>query len=387
MLTNFSAKPVMNLKRTVQACFLAALCVAGASRTHAAEVDPLDDGVIRLAAAISAFFDKQMLERTTTISGVVDQDSGSDALIYDKLLDQLKTQADKPFTIARSDIIINVRKVKDEISPTTNAEKQIALRLAAEIRSRRSDAVIANIAVPIFGETAVMHLNPTVEVSTDPSVTERQRQKEIAEALENPSAHFLNNQIVAKEGSAFGIEIRIVRERRLVEGVSVVSKSDVCAPKDIDGQAYVELNKGDEYVIRLHNRQNFEVACKVSIDGLSMFAFSEEGNFDSQVVVPSGKAVDVPGWYVKSKATDAFEIGQYANSAAKAKGIPMSGTGTITVSFQACWDPTGHPPDDEFNPKSADSATTRGRRIEQSYEKVSKVIGAQRAVVTVRYKR
>jgi hypothetical protein len=118
-----------------------------------------------------------------------------------------------------------------------------------------------------------------------------------------------------------------------------------------------------------------------------MYAFSKEGNFGSQVVVAAGTSVDIPGWYISSAKTDVFEITSYAKSAAAAKSIPLTSTGTITATFHACWEPTATPPPDEAGAKSADTATGRGRRIDQKYELVKRVVGKQRAFVTVRYNR
>lgn len=388
MSGNFRSVKAANMGNAGLRCLVVMFSFLSWMQIAAAEVDPLDEGVSRLATAISAFFEKQKLTRTTTVSGVVDQDSGSDAAIYEKLLAELRNASNK-FTIARSEVIINVRKVHDQL-PTPadpNGDQQIALKLTAEIRQRRSDVVIANISIPIFGRSALLHLNPTVALSTSLNVSEKQRQQEFVNALDNPSTTFLNNQVLPKVASPFGVEIRVVKERKKVNGASVVSRSESCQPADVDGLAFVTLKKGDEYLVRLYNRENFEVACGLIIDGLSMFAFSQEVEADSKVIIPPGGSIDVPGWYVTSELTDAFEIGQYAKSAAAAKEIPMTRTGTITVSFHACWEPQKSPPPDEAIGKSADNATIRGRRIEQQYKVVPRVIGRERAFVTVRYNR
>ena len=153
-----------------------------------------------------------------------------------------------------------------------------------------------------------------------------------------------------------------------------------------DGQPFVKLSRGEEYVVRLTNRAKFEVAVTLTIDGLSMFAFSKEGNFGSQVIVSAGQSVDIPGWYITRDDTDAFEITSYSKSAAASKGL-SGGVGVITASFAAAWDPAAKPPADEAGAKGPDAATGKGRRIAQKYESVRRVTGRVRSLVSIRYAR
>ena len=103
-------------------------------------------------------------------------------------------------------------------------------------------------------------------------------------------------------------------------------------------------------------------------------------------MVPAGRFVEIPGWYISKMETAAFLITEYPDSAAGGKGA-TTGVGTITASFSACWDPSQVPPPDEVGSRGPESATGLGRPIEKHYEAVKRVIGNRRAVVSVRYNR
>jgi hypothetical protein len=139
----------------------------------------------------------------------------------------------------------------------------------------------------------------------------------------------------------------------------------------------VNLDRGEEYVVRLYNRAPFEAAITLTIDGLSMFAFSEEGNFGSQVLIPPGRFVEIPGWYVNKTKTDAFEIGGYAESAAASKLLPSTSVGVITATFHESIEGSGKDP----------KATKRGRQIDLTYKEEKRLVKPAITVVSVRYDR
>lgn len=346
------------------------ILVTPASVTQAAS--PVDEGVTRLAEAVSAFFDRERHDKIVFVGAVTSPEGEGDADLRQKLVAALEA---KQFQIRRAKLTINGRFSKEFRPEGTSGPKHVALRLKAEVRDRESDELIQPIAIPIFGEEAVTHLNPTADVPAN--LPEDERQEKLNDAIDNPRVAIAGNVVKANSSSLFGIEI-LVRHG---------SSADSRTPKDDQGFAFVDVAKGEEYVVRLHNQAAFETAVSVNIDGLSMYSFSEEGNFGSQVLVPAGGFVDIPGWYINTNQTDVFEITSYAKSAAASKSIPMSSIGTITAAFHASWEPTATPPSDEAGAKSADTATGRGRRIEQKYETVKRVVGKQRAIVTVRYNR
>jgi len=125
----------------------------------------------------------------------------------------------------------------------------------------------------------------------------------------------------------------------------------------------------------------------LTIDGLTSFAFSTEGNFGSHVIVPAGRLVDVTGWYFAADDTRAFLITSYPESGAGKKGIPTSSVGVITATFDASWKPDATAPSDEVGARGVDTATGIGERTGQRWISESRVIGKPRSVVSIRYNR
>lgn len=152
-------------------------------------------------------------------------------------------------------------------------------------------------------------------------------------------------------------------------------------------RAFIPLEKAEQYVTRLHNRSTNDAAVLLTVDGLTIFAFSTEGNFGSQVIVPAGRFVDVTGWYFAADDTRAFLLTSYPESAVGKKGIPTTSVGVITATFAASWKPSATAPNDEVGARSADTATGIGEKTGQRWVSEPRVIGKPRSVVSVRYNR
>ena len=56
---------------------------------------------------------------------------------------------------------------------------------------------------------------------------------------------------------------------------------------DKDGLAFFKINRGEVYAVKVANRADHDVAVNLAIDGLGMFAFSENRNYEV-VIVPLG---------------------------------------------------------------------------------------------------
>ncbi len=339
------------------------------AHANAAEAS-LPKGMVRLAEAVDKFFNTEGFEKSVKLGTFTSPDAEGNTQLRLLLEESLKKSG---FEIKpRAAYSINGRFLKEFREGSDESSGKVALRVKAEIRDK-SDEVIQPISIPIFGDDAVGMLGPTAELPTDgPQGSEPERQKELNEQLDNPHVAIVGSETRATSASPFGMEILVGRSPR--------------TPKAEDGQAMVPLSKGEEYLVRLHNRAPFEVAVALTIDGLSMFAFSQEGSFGSQVLVPPGGSLEIPGWYITKDNSAAFEITTLGKGAAAIKGD--TGTvGVITARFSAAWDPKGKPPTDEALTRSTDAATGLGRPVEKKYEQVQRVIGRTRAFVSVRYNR
>ena len=159
------------------------------------------------------------------------------------------------------------------------------------------------------------------------------------------------------------------------------------ATLDQDGLAFLKIGRGEVYAVKVYNTSTSDVAVTLTIDGLSMYSFSENKGYEV-VFIHAGKAGTIAGWHRTNALSDSFQVAEYAKTAV-AKLLPSSTTfGTITASFRAAWPRDGSPPADEPDPKrnsrSAD-ATARGNPIDASYVEEMRNIGQFRGAVSVRY--
>jgi hypothetical protein len=154
-----------------------------------------------------------------------------------------------------------------------------------------------------------------------------------------------------------------------------------------EGQAYMNIRKDERYAIRLINNEKFDVAVTLTIDGLSLFAFSDNPDY-SYVIVPHNSTGLISGWFRSRDAAEQFVVTDYARSAAASRSLaPSADLGVITACFAAAWPPTGSPPPDEgiFGQKAEATATSRGPVTKTNFSEVARKTGKLRASISVRY--
>jgi hypothetical protein len=162
------------------------------------------------------------------------------------------------------------------------------------------------------------------------------------------------------------------------------------AALDRDGLAFVKIARGEVYAIKVINKADHDVAVTVAIDGLSLFAFSENQSYEV-LIVPKGKEGIIPGWHISNQRSDAFQVAEYAKSAVAKLLSTSTSVGTISVSFRAAWPLGSPPPADEGDVKQGSrdaDATARGRQIDPKftrYDEVTSNIGKFRESIGVHY--
>lgn len=232
----------------------------------------------------------------------------------------------------------------------------------------------------VSDERAVVELmGPPVQLPPDESA--RDRDNRLRQSLKDPEVRVAKNtEVSAGAGSPFAVEILVNNQPRNVT-------------LD-DGLPFVKLDRGEAYEVRLINRSQHDAAVRLTIDGLSVFQFSElkqtKGDnagqpLYSHYVVPSNSIFIVKGWHRSNEAVDRFLVTEYAKSAA-AELNSTNNVGTITAAFSAAWPVDATPPADEPATKRGDrNATGFGPRVEQKVKEVQRRIGVLRASVSVRY--
>jgi hypothetical protein len=155
---------------------------------------------------------------------------------------------------------------------------------------------------------------------------------------------------------------------------------------DQEGLAFVKLSRGENYAVRLINNSPHDAAVDLKIDGLSMFAFSENKNY-RVMIVPAGKSHVASGWHRTNQLADAFQVMEYSKSEAAKLVGPSTADGTITATFAAAWQAGAKAPDDEpvaTGSRSVDG-TGRGEEHGTTYQEVRREVGVVRSAISVRY--
>jgi hypothetical protein len=199
--------------------------------------------------------------------------------------------------------------------------------------------------------------------------------KYLAQAMERPNTTLHDTKIKQSPESKFAIEL-IVEDKAIT-------------PQVREGLAIASIKRDQTYDVRLINDADYDAAVTLTIDGLSMFAFSEVVDKEKQplyrrVIVPKHTAAIIKGGTLPK--TDTFKVVEYSRSAASQMSASLSSIGTITASFALCWEPGRNPPKDEMITLGADS-TGRGPRVDDSYTEVRRDFGKIREVIPVRYTR
>jgi hypothetical protein len=236
-------------------------------------------------------------------------------------------------------------------------------------------------------QTLVELVGPSVDLP--PTSTPEERDRKLRESYTDPKVFRQGTVVRADRDSKFGVEV-------LVGGKPREATED-------EGLAKVPIKRGEEYAVRLINDSDREVAVRLSIDGLSMFAFSElrqpaklpDGKDNprqgqprySVVFVGPHKSVVIRGWHRNNEKSQSFLVTEYAKTAAAQLKHPAK-LGTITAEFAASWKEDELPPTDE-PPKrkgiSPGDGTGFGPPVVARFREVGRNIGVIRATVSVRY--
>lgn len=153
------------------------------------------------------------------------------------------------------------------------------------------------------------------------------------------------------------------------------------------GLAFVTLEPGERFVVRLTNGSEHDSAVALSIDGLNVFEFSESPRCE-YLLIPRHGSILVKGWRRTASRTDPFVTHRYPKHArARALSNPDE-VGTITALFYAAWaSPDGKPIDERGRllSESRRDRLVHAEPGERARAPVKRYIGRLRAVINVRY--
>lgn len=219
----------------------------------------------------------------------------------------------------------------------------------------------------LFGITTELALNTTPE----------KRDETLQKSLDNPKVFFNGTLVSASKSSPYAVEMLIKGPQGYLPRPTV----------EDEGLAFCKIAREELYGMRVYNNSPFDAAVTITVDGLSVFAFSENRNY-THYIVPAGGKADILGWHRSNRISDSFRVVSYAQSEV-AKALPSSASvGTITAVFAAAWDANGSPPPDETaraKGAAVADATGRGPAVALKFTEVVKDVGVARSAVSIRY--
>jgi hypothetical protein len=236
-----------------------------------------------------------------------------------------------------------------------------------------------------FYDTATIAAFLGVTASLPPDGGLRSRNLQVVDAAVKPLAVVNGARVRASDDSPFAVELLV----HPGPGRPPVP----CTPVLTNGQAVVEIKRGESYTIRLHNQARFDAAAIITIDGLNVFTFSDVRGATGAPLysfypVAAGSTLDVPGWFRTLGRSDTFLVTAYGHGASAVQCGPQPGkTGVLTVAFSACA-PTadGLPSDERMDARGGEqNETGLGPPQKTQFVQVNRVLGVLRDVVSIRY--
>jgi hypothetical protein len=254
--------------------------------------------------------------------------------------------------------------------PRDRERQRAGIRFKVTVELTDGEALASNtyVAIDLDGLLRTTGANGSIQATSVIAVEHN------AVKLVRDKAHttIRGSTVLAEKDSPYGLEVLVNDKAR--------------QPRDKDGVALIDFAKGEVYKVRLINNSDHEAAVRLSIDGVNVFAFSENKQVSAWLVPPK-KDVIVDGWHITTQKMKEFEIGTYPQSAAAKLKARSEARQTITATFAAAWDKDKLPPQSEPSRIRVGESygTVVGKPIEVKTRQVERTVGVVRAAVTVRY--
>ncbi|MEL6895115.1 MAG: hypothetical protein AAFP90_03345 [Planctomycetota bacterium] len=369
------APAISRLKNSIPMLFtfwVAVLCACSA------DADPtLDRGLRNMAAKIAQLMENEGMEKRIVVGDFIGSPrmrASGGIEISRAISNALKNVGITPDEDANAQLLGKFKRVVRRANPDDSFDSN-GLFIEATLLDV-DDEEIAIAEVTVFGSPLLQIAGATVGLP--PTASEEQRQRAVSAGLRNSQTVIQSDRVYSNAGSPFGISLSVAGDP-----ANQIRKPVL----DSKRRAMVELHRGEEYIVGLHNDADHECAVTLLIDGVDMFVDAKDASKSSRIILGPGQSASIPGWYFTKTRSKAFEIGGYEQSVAKRVGN-STGTGSVTAIFRACWSPDAHPPANEPGGRSkGGKATTQGRDISKDYQSVTKQFGILRSVVTIRYDR
>lgn len=268
--------------------------------------------------------------------------------------------------------------VQGEFRDKLDAQGKPAVEILTELVDRRGEVLLSFPQEVAAAQDVASTLGLTFEAPADKPA--KKQAEKIKESIEKPKVELVGTKAKAAPESPYAIEVQV---NDGPQGAYIAHPIF-----EEEGLAFVDIAKGRLYAVHLINDSPHDAAVTLTIDGLNVFAFSENQDY-RHFIVPAKSEGTILGWHRDNRVSDAFQITEYSKSAA-AELLPDSASlGTITASFAAAWPEDENPPSDEFDARllgrGSGNATGRGPEVKAGYREVRRHTGRVRASISVRY--
>jgi len=218
-----------------------------------------------------------------------------------------------------------------------------------------------------------------VTVSLPAKATRDDRNEKIKEAVESPHAFLEGTRVRAKKGGEYAVEV-------------VVNGQPRKPTLDDKGNPFVDVKRGEIYHVRVYNDTKAEGAVSLSIDGLDQFHFSKVRDPKtgkpkySNYIVPAGGNYTIEGWHKDNTQVDQFLVTEYGKGAASQAKV-YGKTGVLTVTFRVSALNSKDLPEDDGGRGATENETGFGPPKAVNLKEVTRTLGVERDIISIRYTR
>lgn len=376
---------------------LALSLVVALAYTAAADVEQvsLDQGIADIVKQVVKIAEIQD-QKTIRVSGFnnpFDSEKTAGAGIRGRLINKLKEQGIKHQERALLALTGEFQVAAAEIEGDGGNDKVPAAKIGYKL-TNRAGTVLLDSEKSVKGESSAYVTDKAdvamlagLIVEVDPKDTKKANE-EINKALESDAKTTTvvidGTMIRPQKDSKFAVEIF---KAKLVDQKASLEKYQAVQPGLRDGVPYVDISAGEVYAVNICNENDFEVAAKLTVDGLSMFQFSSERArcTDFWIFEPN-QSYPLVGWHRSGDDFDSFLVSEYSKAEVGKSISDDSKFGQITVEFHRAFKSMDEMPEGERGNRTA-LQTTHGPPLTFAKKAIKRFTGKFRAAVTVHYDR
>ena len=369
------------------------LCVSWLAWAHpagAAEGLTLDRAIADIAGNVAevvrAQNAREIVVNPITDTGDLTHVSGPG--LTEKLIGQLRSKGLEP--ALKADLIFSGEYSVGEAENDGVRQGFAVGRLAFKVKRRNGKVLIdsekdlGENKQPRVTDPAGLAILASATVFLPPTAPAEVQNKNLIDSLDNkPGLFQIEGTKIRPTGAPYAIEMLVAPVR------GATPRHEAFRPRAVEvrqGMPFLKVEPGEAVAVRIINDAGHDAASRVTVDGLSMFAFRDDkADPNEHVIVKGHTAGDILGWFRNDKRSDVFLVADLP------KDHPNTGLlknpakiGAITVTFAAAWENDKQRPADEDGTRQA-TEIVPGAPIDAPYETVRRHIGGFRAAVTVRY--